>query len=600
MTDLLQRLRERKLGQWALAYLAGAWVLLQGLDLIGHQFDWPTGLLRGITVVLGVGFFTTLVLAWYHGERGVQKVSSIELLILALLLAIGGALLWRFARTAQEATPAAAAAKPAATSEVAPAKSIAVLAFNDLSPGHDQGYFSDGMAEEILNALAQVKDLKVAGRTSSFYFKGRNEDLRTIGQTLGVAYILEGSVRKQGDKVRITAQLIHATDDFHAWSESYDGDLSDVFQLQENIARSITDALKVVLVGDQKTRLVPVATTSPDAYPLYLQATAIFDRRDGPHFPDAIADLQQAIRLDPKYARAHARLASMYAIANTYNNTLNLTQSLAAAEHEAAVAIALDPTLGEPYAALGTIYELRRQWVNGRQASERAVALEPGDPTANFWLGLAQIDAGYRRLGVASIDRALAIDPLLPNALAWRAFSYFDAGDRANARRMAQQSVDEGLLFGEVVLAMLAHNDGRESDAIAHFNRSAFMTLKGFPDDATAILAQGIYGDAARHARAVAMIDTYLASRPGTIAPRTPWAFLMLGEPARALAVAQEPQASNDTLFLVWLWSSRGATARQLPQFPVFARKIGLTDVWEKYGPPDDCKRKGPGDYVCE
>ena len=600
MTDILQRVRERKLGQWALAYLAGGWVLLQGLDLIGHQFDWPTSVLRGITVVLGVGFFTTLVLAWYHGERGVQKVSSTELLIIALLLAIGGALLWRFARTAQEAAPVAIAAKQVAKPAIIPAKSIAVLPFVDMSSGHDQDYFSDGMSEEILNALAQVKDLKVAGRTSSFYFKGRNEDLRTIAQTLGVAYLLEGSVRKQGDKVRITAQLIHATDDFHLWSESYDGDLSDVFQLQENIARAITDQLKVVLEGGQKTRLVQVATTSPDAYPLYLQASAIFNRRDGAHIPDAIADLQQAIHLDPKYARAHAKLASLYAIANTYNDTFALTESLAAGEHEAQVATTLDPTLGEPYAALGTIYDYRRQWIAARESAEHAVALEPGDPTANFWLGLAQFDAGYRTLGIASIDRALAIDPLLPNALAWRAFCYFDAGDRDNAQRMAQRAVDEGLPFGEVLLAMLAHADGHDTDAIAHFNRSAYMALKGFPDDATATLAQGIYGDAASHARAVAMIDTYLASRPRTISPRAPWAFLMLGEPARALAVAQEPQASNDTIYLVWLWSSRGATARQLPQFPEFARKIGLIDVWEKYGPPDDCKRKGPGDYVCK
>ncbi len=599
MTDLLQRLRERKLGQWALAYLAGAWVLLQALDLIGHQFDWPTGLLRGATVVAGIGFFATLVLAWYHGERGAQKVSGTELLILALLLSIGGGLLWHFA-PAPGIASTTTASNQTAKSAVIPAKSIAVLPFVDLSPGHDQEYFSDGMAEEILNALAQVKDLKVAGRTSSFHFKGSNVDLRTIGQTLGVAYILEGSVRKQGDKVRITAQLIQVSDDTHLWSQAYDGNLSDVFQLQENIARSITDALKVVLVGDQKTRLVPVATTSPDAYPLYLRATAIFNRRDGAHIPDAIADLQQAIHLDPKYARAHAKLASLYAIANTYNNTLDLTESLAAGEHEAKVATALDPTLGEPYAALGTIYDYRRQWVAARESAEHAVALEPGDPTANFWLGLAQFDAGYRTLGIASIDRALAIDPLLPNALAWRGFCYLDAGDRDVAQRMAQRAVDEGLLFGEVVLAMLAHADGHDTDAIAHVNRSAFMALKGFPDDATSILAQGIYGDAASHARAVAMIDIYLASRPRTIAPMTPWAFLMLGEPARALAVAQEPQASNDTLFLIWLWSSRGATARQLPQFPEFARKIGLIDVWEKYGPPDDCKRKGPVDYVCK
>ncbi len=161
--------------------------------------------------------------------------------------------------------PETVAAKPAeATVSAAPAadvssKSVAVLPFTDLSPAHDQEYFSDGMAEEILNALAQVKDLKVAGRTSSFFFKGKNEDLRTIGRTLGVANVLEGSVRKQGDVVRITAQLIQVSDGFHLWSKTYDGDLKDVFELQERIARAITDQLQIVIAGAQKSRLVPVA-----------------------------------------------------------------------------------------------------------------------------------------------------------------------------------------------------------------------------------------------------------------------------------------------------------------------------------------------------
>lgn len=273
MDDFLQRLRERKLVQWALAYIAAAFALIQVLDVVVQRFGWPDTLERGLILALVLGFFLTLVLAWYHGEKGAQRVTGTELLILALLLGIGGVLVWRMAQAPHEATTAPVASASPQTPPAIPAKSIAVLAFTDLSPGHDQGYFSDGMSEEILNALAQVRDLKVAGRTSSFYYKGRNEDLRTIGQTLGVAYILEGSVRKQGNQVRITAQLIHATDDFHVWSESYDGDLSDVFQLQENIARAITDKLKVALEGQQKTRLVAEVTTSPEAHSLYLQAT---------------------------------------------------------------------------------------------------------------------------------------------------------------------------------------------------------------------------------------------------------------------------------------------------------------------------------------
>jgi len=488
---------------------------------------------------------------------------------------------------------------PARSSDAIDRKSVAVLPFTDLSPAHDQEYFSDGMAEEILNALAQVKDLKVAGRTSSFFFKGKNEDLRAIGKTLGVANVLEGSVRKQDDKVRITAQLIQASDGFHLWSQSYDGDLRDVFELQERIARAITDQLKVVLAGEQKTRLVPVATTNPEAYALYLQATAIFNRRDGAHFPDAIADLKEAIRLDPKYARAHARLASFYAIANNYDNTYDLAEAQANAEREARVAIDLDTTIGEPYAALGVFHEYRREWAAARESLEHAVTLDPSDATATFWLGLSQYDAGYRKLGIASVDRALAIDPLLPNALSWRAFFYLEAGDRESARRMAQRSADQGLAPAEIQLALLAHAEGRNSDAIAHYTRGTRSTLNGFPEGTSAVLAQAVFGDAASRAKAVAMIDAYLATRPKTVSAGAPWALLQLAEPARALALVEDPQTSNDTLFMVWLWSSHGTVARTLAQFPEFARKTKLTQIWEKYGAPDDCERKGPDDYVC-
>src|SRR6185312_524494 len=330
MAELLARLKQRKLVQWALAYVAFAFALIQVVDVVASQFGWPEGLRRGVTLTLAVGFFVVLVVAWYHGEKGRQRVSGAELLLIALVLAMGGALVWRFERVVPTTRSPDAAQRNPGTAAIAPvvpirAKSISVLPFVNMSGDTKNEYFSDGMSEEILNALAQVNDLKVAGRTSSFYYKGRNEDLRTIGKALGVANILEGSVRKQGNEVRITAQLIRVSDDTHLWSHAYDGNLSDVFQLQENIARAITDQLKVALVGEQNTRLVPVSTTNPEAYSLYLQATAIFDRRDSPRFPDAIADLRQAIQLDPNYARAHSRMAALYVVQSSYND-VDLTQ----------------------------------------------------------------------------------------------------------------------------------------------------------------------------------------------------------------------------------------------------------------------------------
>ena len=600
MTEFLQRLRDRKMVQWVLAYVAAAFALLQGIDIVAAKFGWPESIERILIIALCIGFFVTLLLAWYHGERGAQKVSGTELLLLALLLAIGGCLAWKFApgplAVAMKQADATASAAPAADVS---AKSVAVLPFADLSPAHDQEYFSDGMAEEILNALAQVKDLKVAGRTSSFFFKGKNEDLRTIGKTLSVANVLEGSVRKQGDMVRITAQLIQVSDGFHLWSKTYDGDLKDVFELQERIARAITDQLQVVIAGEQKSRLVPVATTSPEAYELYLQATAVFNHRDGPRMAEAIAKLAQATRLDPKFARAHARSASLSAIAGIYTDVMQ-EQTLAAAEREANIAIELDPTLAEPHAAFGTIHDYRRNWIAAQVESERATILDPNDPNAMLWRGLQLVDAGYLADGIAAIDRALKIDPLLPNALAWRGFCDFNAGDLENARRRSQLAMDQGLRNAERNLALISHAEGRDADAIAQFARGAQGSLAAFPENAGLILAQGLYGTAKQRGEAIAMVDAYLAGHTQKVSHAAPWTLLLLGEPARALAVAQDAKTDNDTLFLFWLWSPQGGSARKLPQFPEFVRKMFLNELWDQRGPPSGCRHEANGDYVCD
>lgn len=222
MDEFLNRLRERKLVQWALAYAAFAFALLQGLDIVAQQFGWADGVRRGITIVLVVGFFITLVLAWYHGERGVQRVSGTELMILTLLLAIGGAFLWRFAATAgapeRSSIAGTAGSKDTAqrnpgsagsTAAVAtPAeKSIAVLPFENLSDDKANAYFASGMQDMILTKLAAIAGLKVISRTSTEKYASHPDDLKTIGRQLGVATILEGSVQKSGNQVLINVQL---------------------------------------------------------------------------------------------------------------------------------------------------------------------------------------------------------------------------------------------------------------------------------------------------------------------------------------------------------------------------------------------------------
>ena len=455
------------------------------------------------------------------------------------------------------------------------------------------------MAEEILNALAKVKDLKVAGRSSSFSYKGKEQDLRTMGQALGVANILEGSVRKQGDKVRITAQLIQTEDGFHLWSETYDGDLSDVFELQERIARAITGELRTILSGDQQQRLVPVATDQPVAYGLYLQATSAFNRRDAAKFPDMIAQLEQALGLDPKFARAHARLASVQAIRRVYIPTDTAAASMAVETH-AAAASALDPSLAEPFAALGYSRWLQRRRIPSFEAFERALALDPRDPTANYWFAVALLQGGYEKRATEMLDRVLQIDPMHGLALEWRGFRHYYAGEFEAARRNYLKAAELGLSYAGHGLAHLAAEEGRPAEATTHM--ASAMRVYGFvlPPGPDRILAAGMFGDADARAEAMRWIDAYLAEPHDVVSSVVPWVLLELGAPDRALDLLRAAPTTNDAISFNVMWSPRGTAARTSAGFPEFARAIGLADLWDRYGAPDRCTRIAPGNYRCE
>ncbi len=338
---LLAELKHRNVIRMAGLYLVGAWLLVQVAATLLPVFDAPEWVMKVLVGLLAFGFLATLVFSWIYeltpdglkrdGEVGAAQSLAPQtarrmdrMLLVVMALALGYFAVDKFvlapgrvstptpAAAAEPIAPEAAASvgteannTAAGTSATAAGpKSIAVLAFADLSQAKDQEYFSDGVAEEILNALAKIDDLKVAGRTSSFYFKGRNETLATISSTLGVAHVLEGSVRKQGDRLRISAKLLRVSDGVEMWSDTFDGTDADIFALQETIAQQVTSQLKVALNTGQDGRLVEVGTTDPDAYAAYLRATDVFNRRYSSRFEEAIAALEQALTRDPQFARA--------------------------------------------------------------------------------------------------------------------------------------------------------------------------------------------------------------------------------------------------------------------------------------------------------
>jgi len=414
--SLWTRLRRRKVVQWGIAYAAGAWGLLQGLAYATTTFHWSGMLQPLVTIGLLIGLPIVLVIAWYHGDRGQQRVTAAELAIITLLFLLGGGLFWRYDHsTGTVATPESggSAAGRTASTEAAAGNSIAVLPFVNMSKDAENEYFSDGISEEILNSLAQIPDLRVAARTSSFSFKGQAKEVPAIAHELKVRMVLEGSVRKQGERVRITAQLIDADNGFHVWSQTYDRELKDIFAIQDEIAHAIADALKVKLGATHAAGPAKPDTADIRAYELYLKGLPLWQARGRANLDEAERLFKQAIARDPKFAKAWAGVALVESLRPDWFGTpdsVALPRSRDAAEH----ALALDPMLPEAYAALGNTAFYEGRWADGRVLFERAVAIAPSYATAWQWYGYGLSNAGATEESLTASRRAVQLDPRAP------------------------------------------------------------------------------------------------------------------------------------------------------------------------------------------
>jgi len=443
------RLKERKLVQWALAYLAGAWVLLQLTSVLGGMYDLPRTLVRSVPVLLAVGFLAALVLAWYHGEKGRQRVSGPELLMLgALLLLAGAAVTW----VGGGAERTAVAAERPVGSAIAD-KSIAVLPFADFSPGGDQEWFSDGLTEEILNALARLPDLRVASRTGSFRFKGSNEEVQSIAASLGMAHILEGSVRRTGERVRITAQLIRASDDVHLWSQNFDRDAADVIRVQEEIAFEIARTMQTALEPEALRAMVSAGTNSVAAYEAYLRGEHLLRQRA---FDQAYAAFEDARTLDPQFSDAHLRLAlhwfaGLRPASTVRPDGLSYREMMRVAEERlsAAAATATDEVRRVRVEAVRAELDLRLR--DALALARRLAELQPQGFHAWNYLGALAAVVGERELAAEAFRRAEGLVEEEASSLAGLAVRYHrvdpDAALRLSERAMALDSTDPAVLY---------------------------------------------------------------------------------------------------------------------------------------------------------
>ncbi len=412
MNEFFQRLKQRKLVQWAIAYVAAAFALLQGVDIVAQQFGWPEGVRRGITLGLVVGFFVTLVLAWYHGERGAQRVTGTELLIIGLVLALGGGFLWRFA--AARSADSKTAIVPNESTSVISAKSIAVLPFQNLSEEKQNEYFTDGVQDEILTDLAKIAELKVISRTSVLPYKsGVARNLREIAQQLGVANVVEGSVQRSGNRVRVNAQLVDARTDAHLWAQTYDRDLADVFAIQSEIAKAIADQLNAKLSGKEKRELGARPTKNPDAYDAYLRGLAfeggVQDFRAS--LLKSIDAFENAVRLDPEFAIAWAHLCRQNGLA-FINNVGQAPERREAARKALDMAIKFGPELVETQLAKAYYkYYCERDYEGAKAQLESIRRQYPNNAVVWEFLGGIARRQGQWEQSRALYAQAVELDP---------------------------------------------------------------------------------------------------------------------------------------------------------------------------------------------
>jgi len=471
--SLIAELKRRNVFRVGLAYVIASWLIIQVLEIVLESFGTPDWVMKTVLVVLACGLPLALIFAWafevtpegIKREKDVDRAQSItqqtgrklDYIIIAILALALGYFIWESRFSTGRESPSSVAGESAAqdSSSVIPAqtgtpntpataqpsdKSVAVLPFVNMSSDPEQEYFSDGISEEILNALARVKDLKVAGRTSSFAFKGQNQDLRKIGQTLGVQNILEGSVRKSGNTVRITAQLIQVEDGFHLWSDTYDRELNDVFAIQDEISAAILEQLKAHLLAEEQLAVVTPRANS-EAYDQYLLAKQRIYERSRPALESAAKLLDRAIAIDDSYAPAYAQRAITSLLLSDRNyGTLSKDEADTQAKLYIDQALRLDPDQPEALAALG-LYHMNRPGENDQaiEALERALEINPNLVNAANWLQSSYADADRLPEALSILESLRERDPLYrPGIANLNAFYVFQ-----NRLEEAQAQIEE-------------------------------------------------------------------------------------------------------------------------------------------------------------
>ena len=522
-SDFFAELKRRNVYKVAITYAVIAWVLVQAASIVLPAFEAPNWVMKAFLVFLIFGFIISVFISWAFEAtpEGLKRTENVppdvaatlptwsrrkfvSFVIVAILVGVG---LFAYQLSHKRAVRENAGAARTESATV-PQKSVAVLPLLNESGDAQDEYFSDGLSEELIAALAQIRELKVIGRSSSFRFKDRKDDSKAIGEKLGVATLLEGTVRKQGDRVRIVAELVNAKDGIELWARTFDRELKDIFAVQQEIAAAVASSLRMRLLGSDERAPTSPATTNTEAHNAYLQGHYYFHRRNLEDYHKALGYFDEAIRLDPDYALAYAERSEAWTLIGDLTGEGKTAWPKGRIDAEKAVAIA--PALAEAHAALGWVrFFTEWRFAEGLSELKRAKEISPANPTANDLLARVIVYLGKLDEAEDQARQAVELDPLAtssqnnlarilwyagkldqadavarkgaelqPNAASsrrWQVLIAIKRGDSETALREAQLEPDESYRRFELAVAYYARGDRAAADAsladlIAHNN----------------------------------------------------------------------------------------------------------------------------------
>jgi len=597
--SLFDELKRRNIFRVAIAYVLLGWAVLQGADFLLDLAGAPEWVIRVFAIAGLVGFPLAIFFAWAYEltpegikrEAEVQRSQSITaqtgrklngviigLLALVILLMAAERLFFAGDRSGD------APGGPQSESTENPIQSIAVLPFRDMSATRDQAYFGEGIAEELLNALVRLDNLKVASRTSSFAISQENLDIPAIAARLGVDHILEGSVRTSGQQVRITAQLIDVREDAHLWSQTYDGTLDDIFQFQDEITARILAALQVQLGGQPMASTAEVLTTNPEAYRLYLQGRNLWRQRGAESLREAEKLLQRAVELDPGFHQAWGTLALVYLVIAQYDYSVDereaLPKGLAAAEK----ALAIEPSNTEGLLGKASYFEYNCRPAEAVTVYEQIIAENPDDATPHHWLGLLLSSAGRIQEAKQQLETAVGLDPLVTSAIMTQGTIEMVLGNFAEARALARRGAAMGMSGGSLAEGMFALGQG-------DIEAARRLLVEGMPGD-----SESEEWAAKVHLLFAALDDPeqlpHFHASIGTASDYISWRDL---DTVRLLALTNDPYLFDYVaepecpLIPEEVWYEGFRDQRGRPEFLELMRRAGMVELWRQRGWPDDC-----------